>query len=65
MSFELVERRGPPHMPIFVVRGYLETAGGERRYTEAVEARSKKEGEAAAAVPLVAIAVRVPQEPPP
>ncbi len=43
-GFELVEQRGPPHLPIFVMRGYVETAGGERRYTEPREAKSKKVG---------------------
>jgi len=55
--FELVERRGPPHAPIFVVRGCLETTGGETLFTAAVEAKSKKDGEIAAAEPLLALAV--------
>ena len=55
--FELVERRGPPHLPIFVVRGCLDAADGETLYTDPVEAKSKKEGEAAAAEPLLALAI--------
>jgi Cft2 family RNA processing exonuclease/dsRNA-specific ribonuclease len=56
-GFELVEQRGPPHLPIFVVRGRLETAEGETLYTDPIEARSKKEGEACAAEPLLALAI--------
>ena len=56
-GFELVEQRGPPHMPIFVVRGRLLTAEGETLYTDPIEARSKKEGEATAAEPLLALAI--------
>jgi Cft2 family RNA processing exonuclease len=55
--FELLEQRGPPHLPIFVVRGCLDVADGETLYTEPVEAKSKKEGEAAAAEPLLALAI--------
>ena len=43
-GFELVEQRGPPHLPIFVMRGYLETAGGERRHTEPLEAEEQEGG---------------------
>ncbi len=32
-GFELVEQRGPPHLPVFVVRGWLETTGGEKLHT--------------------------------
>ncbi len=44
-------------MPIFVMRGRLETAGGAALYTEPVEARTKKEGELAVAGPLLALAI--------
>ncbi|MEO7328603.1 MAG: hypothetical protein ABI193_08500, partial [Minicystis sp.] len=60
-GFELVEQRGPPHTPIFVTRGYLETAGGERRYTDPLEAKSKKEGEVAVAAPLLSLAIESSQ----
>lgn len=56
-GFELVERKGPPHAPVFVVRGVLSTTDGATRFTEVVEARSKKEGDIAAAVPLLALAI--------
>jgi len=55
--FELVEQKGPPHAPVFVVRGVLETAGGEVLHTRTVEAKSKKEGEIEAAAPLLALAI--------
>ncbi len=56
-GYELVQQRGPPHQPIFVLRGWLENAPGERIHTEPVEARSKKEGEAAASALLLALAI--------
>ena len=56
-GFELVDQHGPPHLPIFVVRGRLQTAGGETLFTDPIEARSKKEGEAVAAEPLLALAI--------
>jgi Cft2 family RNA processing exonuclease/dsRNA-specific ribonuclease len=56
-GFELVEQRGPPHLPIFVMRGYLETASGERRHTDPFEAKSKREGEIAVAAPLLSLAI--------
>lgn len=56
-AFELVERRGPPHLPVFVVRGLLETADGKTLSTEAVTAKSKKEGEIEASAPLLALAI--------
>lgn len=56
-SAELIEKRGPPHMPIFVMRGLVETVSGAVLHTEPVEARSKKEGELAVAGPLLALAI--------
>ncbi len=56
-GFELVEKKGPPHAPVFVMRGVLQTASGETVRTEVVEARSKKEGEIEAAAPLLALAI--------
>ena len=43
------------------MRGYLETAGGERRYTEPLEAKSKKEGEVGVAAPLLSLAIESSQ----
>ncbi len=54
-AFELVERRGPAHMPVFVVRGRVEINLGETLYSGSVEARSKKEGEVAVSGPLLEI----------
>jgi Cft2 family RNA processing exonuclease len=56
-GFELVEQRGLPHQPVFVMRGYVENTRGERAATEPMEARSKKEGEAAVAAKLLALAI--------
>jgi Cft2 family RNA processing exonuclease/dsRNA-specific ribonuclease len=56
-GYELVERRGPPHQPVFVIRGWIERPDGERVFTERAEARTRKEGEAAVAPWMVALAV--------
>jgi hypothetical protein len=54
-AFELVEQRGPAHMPVFVVRGRAEMKLGETLYTCPAEARSKNEGEVAVSGPLLEI----------
>jgi Cft2 family RNA processing exonuclease/dsRNA-specific ribonuclease len=55
--FELVEQRGPPHAPVFVMRGVVETGGGETRCTPAVVVKNKKDGESECAGPLLTLAI--------
>ncbi len=56
-GYEVVERRGPPHQPIFVMRGWVDAVDGERVSTDGLDAASKKEGEAALASGMLALAV--------
>jgi Cft2 family RNA processing exonuclease/dsRNA-specific ribonuclease len=56
-GFEELERRGPAHQPVFVVRGWTEGDGG-RSFTASFEARSRKDAEAAAAPALLALAIK-------
>jgi Cft2 family RNA processing exonuclease/dsRNA-specific ribonuclease len=54
-GFELVERRGPPHAPVFVYRGWVVDARGVRHETDALEGASKRDGELAVARALLAL----------
>lgn len=56
-GFEVVAQRGASHAPVFEMRGFARLGDGEVCHTEAVEAKSKKEGEVALAGPLLALAV--------
>ena len=56
-GYELLDRRGPPHQPVFVVRGFVERMNGERLLTEPIEAKTRKEGEAAVASQMVTLAM--------
>ncbi len=58
-GYEVVEQRGPAHQPVFLMRGWVEAAGAERGHTDALEANSRREGEALLAVAMLALAVEL------
>jgi dsRNA-specific ribonuclease len=54
-GYELVETRGPAHLPEFVLRGWVETRDGQRLFSDAVTATNKKEAQRRAAEAIVSL----------
>ena len=52
-GFDVERVDGPPHAPVFRMRGYAVRASGERLETSVLGAPSKKEGEKRLAVELL------------
>jgi Cft2 family RNA processing exonuclease/dsRNA-specific ribonuclease len=53
-GYELLETRGPPHRPEFIVRAFVDTPAGERLFSDEVTAHAKQEAHRRAAEAMVA-----------